>query len=119
MKYTFLIAATLLLSIASVSAAQKTEWTCFSADKSVSLVISHEEPSYTAQGLVTVATIQVPMPCQVTGAAFLCLENTDQTERLGAAIGESEEGQFSGYVYIHNKVTGFQKFADVTCTKTN
>ncbi|MEA9357800.1 hypothetical protein SHI21_16330 [Bacteriovorax sp. PP10] len=117
MKYPFLIAATLLL-ISSVNAAENTEWTCLSADKSVSLVINHEESSYTAQGLVTVANIRVPMPCQVTGAAFMCLENTDQAERLGAAIGATAEGQFSGYVYIHNKVNGFQKFADITCTKT-
>lgn len=117
MKYTFLIAATFLL-ISSAHAAENTEWTCLSADKSVSLVINHEESSYTAQGLVTVANIRVPMPCQVTGAAFMCLENNDQVERLGAAIGATQEGQFSGYVFILNKATGFQKFADVTCTKT-
>jgi hypothetical protein len=118
MKLTFLMAATLLLSISSAGAAENTEWTCLSADKSVSLVINHEESSYVAEGLVTVANIRVPMPCQVTGAAFMCLENTDQVERLGAAIGEITEGQFVGYVFILNKVTGFQKFADVTCTKT-
>ena len=118
MKLTFLMTATLLLAISSANAAENTEWTCLSADKSASLVINHEESSYTAEGLVTVANIRVPMPCQVTGAAFMCLENTDQVERLGAAIGEITEGEFIGYIFILNKVTGFQKFADVTCTKT-
>lgn len=120
MKFNFLIASVFLLSISSISAAENTVWTCLSADKSVSLVLTHEESSYTAEGLVTVANIRVPMLCtsNQTGAAFVCLENTDQVERLGAAIGSTKEDEFSGYVFIHNKVTGIQKFADVECTKT-
>lgn len=120
MKFNFLIASALLFSISSINAAETTEWTCLSADKSVSLVITHEESSYTAEGLVTVANIRVPMPCtsNETGAAFMCLENNDQVERLGAAIGSSAENEFSGYVFIHNKVAGIQKFANVECTKT-
>lgn len=121
MKLTFLMAATLLLSISSVNAAGNTEWTCLSTDKSVSLVITHEESSYIAQGLVTVANIRIPMPCtsNETGSAFMCIENNDQVERLGAAIGSTAENEFSGYVFIHNKfAAGIQRFANVECTKT-
>lgn len=120
MKFNFLIASLLLLSISSVHAAEKTQWTCLSANKTVSIVITHAEGAYVAEGLVTIVNIQVPMPCtsNATHSAYVCMENNDQVERLGAVIGSSVEGQFSGYVLINNKLMGIQKFADVTCTKT-
>lgn len=120
MKLNALFALALTLTLSIANAGEKTQWTCLSADKSVSLVIAYDEGAYVAEGLVTVANIRVPMPCtsNETHSAFLCLENNDQVERLGAAIGSAAEGEFSGYVLIHNKVTGVQKFADVTCSKT-
>lgn len=120
MKLHAFIMLALTLSLSVASANEQTQWSCFSEDKSVSLVITHDEGAYVANGLVTVANIQVPMPCisNETHSSYTCLENNDQVERLGAVIGSAVEGEFSGYVIIHNRVNGIQKLADVTCPKT-
>lgn len=120
MKLNFVIAALLSLTIQTASASETTIWSCESADKSVSLMMAHTDSSYTADAMVTVAgTIRVPMPCTLTPTkmAFVCLENNDQIERLGAALSLDLNNDLSGFILINNKVTGIQKFADVTCLK--
>lgn len=121
MKLNFVIAVLLSLTVHAVSASETNIWSCESADKSVSLMIAHTESSYTADALVTVAgTIRVPMPCTLTPTkmAFICLENNDQVERLGAALSLDANNDLSGSILIHNKVTGIQKFSDITCLKS-